>query len=130
MTKENYNHIYVYTKEIIDELYKDNAFTVIGLALESEYDEDYIGENELVKWINETAEVKFNNDILDLYILRGSTVNELYGLKNPYVYPNDFNIVCVKRKDINNYETLTNRKYKIGAKWFQEFIAILPINKT
>jgi hypothetical protein len=45
MTKENYNHIYVYTKEIIDELYKDNAFTFIGLALGSEYREDYIGEN-------------------------------------------------------------------------------------
>ena len=49
MTKENYIHIYVYTKEIIDQLYKDNAFTVIGLTLESEYREDYIGEDELVE---------------------------------------------------------------------------------
>lgn len=95
--------------------------------------EDYIGENELVEWINETAEVKFNNDILDIYILRGSTVNELYGLKNLtfiLMILIQFVFKTVKRKDIDNYETLTNRKYKIGAKWFQEFIAKLPINKT
>lgn len=87
-----------------------SALTIEGLA------ED--GIKDFVEWIkqytpmiNETA-----------YIIKGKTMNEVYGLTGNNAYPDDCNIVSIRLEDMEDCMKVVMPRFQIGARWFDDIV--------
>lgn len=99
----------VFTKEQLDYLYDNSAFTMEGLA------EDSI--EDLIKWIEELN--AFTEAELVVYITKGNLMNEAYNLTGTNTYPSDCTIVSVL--GINQIKVAVPR-FTIGARWFSDIV--------
>lgn len=87
-----------------------SALTIEGLA------EDSI--KDFIEWIKKYTQMK--NE--DAYIIKGKTMNSLYGLTGSNAYPDDCNIVSIKLEDMENYNTIVLPRFSIGARWLDDII--------
>lgn len=107
------NKIEVKDKMMLDELYKDSALTLEGLAPTDE------NLQELKKWIeNYTA---FKKE--DFYIIQGSVMNHAYNLTGDNAYPEeDCTLVSVKLSDLERPAILSIPRFHIGGRWFDDIV--------
>lgn len=87
-----------------------SALTIEGLAEDSI--KDYIG------WVKKYTPMKKE----DAYIIKGKTMNNIYGLTGTNAYPDDCNIVSIKLEDMKNYEAVILPRFEIGARWFDDIV--------
>ena len=88
-----------------------SALTIEGLTEDSIKDFiDWV--KQYTPMINETA-----------YIIKGKTMNQLYGLTGNNAYPDDTNIVSIKLEDMENYTAIIIPRFNIGARWFDDIVA-------
>lgn len=107
------NKIQVTTKAQLDELYKDNAFTLEGFSA----DEDNLAD--ILNWIKKYTPVKRE----DFYIIEGKTMNEQYGLTGMNAYPaKNCNLVVMKLADMEEPCALALTRYNIGGRWFNDVV--------
>ena len=98
------------TKEELKKLEDDSALTIEGLAEESIPD--------LVNWIKQYTPLINEN----VYIVKGKTMNEVYGLTESNAYPNDCTLVSIKLVDMENCEKIIMPRFKIGGRWFDDIV--------
>ena len=99
----------VTTKEQLDKLYANWAFTVEGLA------EDAIPE--LMSWLKKKTTFKTDKPIV--YVTTGAIMNKKYALTGYNAYRHDTNIVSVI--DIDLMEVALKR-FEIGGRWFTDIV--------
>ena len=99
----------VTTKEQLDKLYNNSAFTIEGLAEES--------ISDLVNWLEENT--TFTTDNLIVYVTSGKVMNNNYLLHGSNAYPDNLTIVSVI--DIDFMKIVTKR-FDIGARWFDDIV--------
>lgn len=106
------NKVYVTNEncEVLDELYDDNALTDVGLS------EDSVGE--FLDWIKEHTKILNEN----VYVIKGSLMNEYYGLTDDNAYSDDLTIVAIKLKDIKEPQKLFIPRFEVGARWFNDVV--------
>ena len=56
------------------------------------------------------------------YIVKGKTMNRIYGLTGTNAYPDDCTIVSVKLEDMSNYSAIIFPRFQIGARWFDDIV--------
>ena len=100
---------HVETKEQLDELYNNSAFTIEGLAEQS------IGD--LMNWLGENTD--FTTDKPIVYMTKGKTMNEVYELVGSNAYKDDLTIISVI--DINQMKVAIPR-FSVGARWFYDIV--------
>jgi hypothetical protein len=107
------NKIEVNDKLMLDELYKDSALTLEGLAPTDE------NLQELKKWVeNYTA---FKRE--DFYIIEGSVMNREYHLTGTNAYPEEnCTLVSVKLSDLERPTILSIPRFHIGGRWFDDIV--------
>ena len=87
-----------------------SALTIEGLTEDSI--KDFIGwVKQYTPMINETA-----------YIIKGKTMNTVYGLTGDNAYPDDVNIVSIKLEDMENSMAVVMPRFQIGARWFDDIV--------
>jgi hypothetical protein len=87
-----------------------SALTIEGLTENSI--KDFIGwVKQYTPMINETA-----------YIIKGKTMNTVYGLTGDNAYPDDTNIVSIKLEDMENSMAVVMPRFQIGARWFDDIV--------
>ena len=107
------NMIKVTTKEQLDALYKDWAFTIEGLSP----DEKNIAE--LLGWIKELTPMKRE----DVYTIEGAVMNREYNLTGTNAYPDtNCTIVCVKLEDMERPNAVAIPRIQIGGRWFTDVV--------
>ena len=104
-----YNIENVTTKAQLDKLYNNSAFTIEGLAEESVPD--------LVAWLEENTTFTTNEPIV--YIIKGSVMNEVYGLYGDNAYNNDLTIVSVINIDLVR---VALKRFSVGGRWFDDIV--------
>ena len=110
---EKMNMIKVTTKEQLDALYKDWAFTIEGLSP----DEKNIAE--LLGWIKELTPMKRE----DVYTIEGAVMNREYNLTGTNAYPDtNCTIVCVKLEDMERPNAVAIPRFRIGGRWFTDVV--------
>lgn len=107
------NKIEVTTKEQLDELYNGSAFTMEGFDTSKE------NIKELIEWFNKYGGIK---EPLSIFIIKGSVMNNEYGLTKDNAYPNDLNIVSIKLEDIKEVNRVAFSRFAIGARWFDDVV--------
>lgn len=105
----NYTIENVTTKEQLNVLYNNSAFTIEGLAEESIPD--------LIAWLEENT--TFNVDEPKVYITKGSVMNDMYNLSGDNAYQSDLNIVSIV--DIDLFKVALKR-FSVGGRWFDDII--------
>ena len=88
-----------------------SALTLEGL------NEDSIGD--FLDWIKKYTPMK--NEIA--YVIKGKTMNSVYGLTGDNSYPDDLTIVSVKLEDMEDSSKIIIPRFQIGAKWFDDIVA-------
>lgn len=96
------------TKEQLDDL--GSALTIEGL-LESSIP-DYIS------WIKKYTPMIRE----DVYIIKGKTMNQIYGLTGYNMYDDDLTIVSIKLEDMEDYTKIVFPRFDIGARWFDDIV--------
>lgn len=96
------------TKEQLDDL--GSALTIEGL-LESSIP-DYIS------WVKKYTPMIRE----DAYIIKGNTMNRIYGLTGHNMYDDDLTIVSIKLEDMENPAAITFKRFDIGARWFDDIV--------
>lgn len=105
--------IQVQTKEILDELYENSAFSIEGL---SDTDENI---QALLDWIKKFTNIKQEN----VYIIKGSFMNSSYNLTGNNRYPDDnCNIICIKLCNIEDVNKIVIPRFQIGGRWFDDIV--------
>jgi hypothetical protein len=99
----------VATKEQLDKLYNNSAFTIEGLAEES------IGD--LMKWLEENTD--FTTDKPIVYVTKGKVMNDMYGLCGNNAYSDDLTIVSII--DINQMK-IALKRFSVGGRWFDDVV--------
>lgn len=99
----------VTTKEQLDKLYNNSAFTIEGLVEESIVD--------LIAWLEENT--TFTTDEPVVYVIKGNVMNEMYNLHGDNAYPNDLTIISVI--DIDLLKIVTKR-FLVGGRWFDDVV--------
>lgn len=94
----------------LDELYKESALTIIGLAVESIPD--------FVEWVESFTEL-INRRV---YIVSGETMNSYCGNTGNNAYANDLNLVAIKLSDMKNYEKIVMPRFTVGGRWFDDIV--------
>ena len=95
----------------LDELKNlESALTIEGLA------EDSIPD--FIEWIKEHTPMK--NEIA--YVIKGKTMNRMYGLTGKNAYPDDLTIVSIKLEDMENSMAVVVPRFEIGARWFDDIV--------
>lgn len=105
----NYTIENVTTKEQLDKLYKNSAFTIEGLAEESVPD--------MLEWLKENTTFTTENPIV--YITKGKVMNEEYALKYGKAYAEDLTIVSVI--DIDLFK-IALKRFSVGGRWFDDIV--------
>ena len=88
----------------------DSALTIEELA------EDSIPD--FINWVKEYTPMK--NEIA--YIIKGKTMNDVYGLTGNNAYPDDCTIVSIKLEDMENSMAVVVPRFQIGARWFDDIV--------
>lgn len=99
----------VTTKEQLDNLYNNSAFTIEGLAKESIPD--------LINWLEENTMFTTENPIV--YITNGNVMNEEYLLSGNNAYPYDLTIISVIDIDLVK---VALKRFSVGARWFDDIV--------
>ena len=99
----------VTTREQLDKLYENWAFTIEGLAEESIPD--------LMNWLKNNTTFKTDKPIV--YVTSGAVMNKKYSLKGDNAYSDEINIVSVI--DIDLMEVALKR-FQIGGRWFKDIV--------
>lgn len=99
----------VTTKEQLNNLYNNSAFTIEGLAEESIPD--------LMEWLNENTSFTTNNPIV--YVIEGKVMNDMYGLHGNNAYPNDLTIISVIDIDLVR---IALKRFSVGGRWFDDIV--------
>lgn len=99
----------VTTKKEIEEL--GSALTIEGLAEES--------FNEFLEWIEKYTPLISRT----IYVIKGSTMNNVYGLTGNNRYSSDCTIASVKLTDMENYSSIILPRFNIGGRWLDDIIA-------
>lgn len=97
------------TREELDAL--GSALTIEGLA-ESSIPDLFNWVKGITPMKNETA-----------YIIKGKTMNSVYGLTGTNAYPDDLTIVSIKLEDIEDCMKVAIPRFQIGARWFDDIVA-------
>ena len=105
----NYTIYNVTNKEELDNLYKNSALTIEGLAEDSICD--------FVEWITENTDVL--TDDLVVYVTKGKIMNDNYYLTGNNRYQDDLSLVSVV--DINLMK-VTFKRFEIGGRWFDDIV--------
>ena len=100
---------YVDTKEQLDKLYNNSAFTIEGLAEQSIKD--------LMNWLSENTD--FTTDEPIVYVIKGKAMNEVYELVGSNAYKDDLTIISVI--GINQIKIAIPR-FSVGARWFDDIV--------
>ena len=87
-----------------------SALTIEGLADDSIPD--------FINWVKEYTPMK--NEIA--YIIKGKTMNKVYGLTSENAYPDNCTIVSIKLEDMENSTAVVIPRFEIGARWFDDII--------
>lgn len=87
-----------------------SALTIEGLA------EDSIPE--FIDWVKQHTPMKNET----AYIIKGKTMNSVYGLTGNNAYPDDCTIVSIKLEDMENFTAVVIPRFQIGARWFDDIV--------
>ena len=98
------------TKEELKKLEDDSALTIEGLTEESIPD--------LIDWVKQYTPLINEN----VYVVKGKTMNEVYGLTESNAYPNDCTLVSIKLVDMENYEKIILSRLEIRGRWFDDIV--------
>ena len=96
------------TREELDGL--GSALTIEGLL------EDSIPD--FIDWVKEYTDMVRE----DSYIIKGRTMNRVYGLTEDNAYDDDLTIVSIKLEDMENPAAITFKRFDIGARWFDDIV--------
>lgn len=99
----------VTTKEQLDKLYYNSAFTIEGLAEESIKD--------MIEWLEEHT--MFTVDEPIVYVTKGNVMNEMYGLCDSNAYNDNLTIVSVI--DIDSLK-IALKRFTVGGRWFDDIV--------
>ena len=88
-----------------------SALTLEGLAEESIPD--------FIEWVKEYTPMKSET----AYIIKGRTMNDVYGLTGDNAYPDDCTIVSIRLEDMENSMKIVMPRFQIGARWFDDIVA-------
>ena len=105
----NYTIENVTTKEQLNKLYNNSAFTIEGLAKESVPD--------MLEWLKENTTFTTENPIV--YVTKGKVMNEEYNLTDNNAYLDDLTIVSVI--DINSLK-IALKRFSVGGRWFDDIV--------
>ena len=105
----NYTIENVTTKEQLQRLYDNSAFTIEGLADESVPD--------LINWLEENTTFTKENPIV--YITKGKVMNDEYDLNDNKAYAEDLTIVSVI--DIDSLK-IALKRFSVGGRWFDDIV--------
>lgn len=87
-----------------------SALTIEGLA------EDYIWQ--FFDWIKKYTPMK--QEIA--YIIKGKTMNKIYGLTGNNAYGDDITLVAIKLEDMEDWSKIMFSRFEIGARWFDDIV--------
>lgn len=59
---------------------------------------------------------------IEIHVIPGSLMNEVYGLIGENRYKDGLNIVCVKLHHFNDIGRLAVIKLQVGARWFNDIV--------
>lgn len=99
----------VTTRNQLDKLYNNSAFTIEGLAENSIPD--------LMKWLEDNTEFTTENPIV--YVTKGKVMNTEYALVGNKAYADDLTIVSVI--DINQLR-IALKRFSVGGRWFDDVV--------
>ena len=105
----NYNIVNVTTKEQLEHLYNNSAFTIEGLAENSIPD--------LLKWLEKNTTFTTENPVV--YVTKGHVMNLVYDLTDNNAYNNDLTIVSVIDIDLVK---VALKRFSVGGRWFDDII--------
>ena len=97
------------TKSQLDNLYNNSAFTIEGLAEES------IGD--MIDWL--AVNTTFTTNEPKVYIIKGSVMNDAYGLYGNNAYDDDLTIVSVIDIDLVK---VALKRFSVGGRWFDDIV--------
>ena len=107
------NRIKVTTRKQLDKLYNCSALTVIGLQ---DSDEEL---KAFGKWIQCRTKI---SQPLPIYIIKGKTMNEEYGLTKENAYPEEINLISVDLNDIEMGSKIILERFSIGGRLFDDIV--------
>ena len=99
----------VITKEQLDKLYNNSAFTIEGLVEESIPD--------MIAWLGENTVFTTDNPVV--YVTKGCVMNLAYDLVGDNAYDNDLNIVSVIDIDLVK---VALKRFSVGGRWFDDIV--------
>lgn len=105
----NYTIENVTTKEQLDKLYNNSAFTIEGLTEESIPD--------MLEWLGENTIFTTENPIV--YVTKGEVMNAEYSLIGNNAYPEDLTIISVISIDLIK---IALKRFSVGARWFDDIV--------
>ena len=103
----------VTTKEQLDKLYNNSAFTIEGLAEESIPD--------MIAWLEQNTTFTTNEPVV--YITKGNVMNEIYGLygNNDGDNSYDIDLTIVSVIDIDLVK-IALKRFSVGGRWFDDIV--------
>ena len=101
------------TREQLDKLYTEWAFTIEGCIIDDE------NMQFLAEWIKSLQADKKPLD--SIYLIKGKTMNDVYGLTNNNRYPDDLSIIAVDNEYIDTSKIAIQR-FAIGGRWFTDIV--------
>lgn len=104
----------VTTKDQLDMLYNSSALTAEGLISDDESAEFSIN------WLKENGAEP--HDDLTVYVVRGSLMNEAYGLTGENAYQDDLPIVCISLDEMGNSAAISGPSLLMGFRWFDDVV--------
>lgn len=99
----------VTTKEQLDKLYNNSAFTIEGLTEESIPD--------MIAWLEENTVFTSNEPVV--YVTKGHVMNLAYNLSESNAYDSDLNIVSVIDVDLIK---IALKRFNVGGRWFDDIV--------
>lgn len=99
----------VTTRNQLDKLYNNSAFTIEGLAENSIPD--------MIEWLEDNTEFTTENPIV--YVTKGKVMNTEYALVGNKAYADDLTIVSVI--DINQLR-IALKRFSVGGRWFDDVV--------
>lgn len=106
---KDYKITNVTTKEQLDTLYENSAFTMEGLL------EDSIPD--LMKWLEEHNAIE--TETPNVHIIKGKLMNDIYELTGDNAYPDDLTIVSILGI---NLLAIVYPRFEIGGRWFDDVV--------
>lgn len=101
------------TREQLDKLYTEWALTFEGCTIDND------NLQFLAEWIRTLQADKKPLD--SIYLIKGKTMNEVYGLTNNNKYPDDLNIVAVDNEYVDTNKIAIQR-FALGGRWFTDIV--------